>query len=349
MYAWLRRFLFVFPPEKVHYFSMGVFSFLCALPFLKGLLRKIFQYHHPSLKRTLFGLDFINPVGLGAGFDKNARWLREMEVMGFGFVEIGTVTPKPQEGNPKPRLFRLPKDRALINRMGFNNDGVDAIEKRLENWRMKNTSPAGKPRMLIGGNIGKNKSTPNEEAWKDYETCFVLLHPYVDFFVVNVSSPNTPGLRELQDKDALKNILTRLQEENKRLDKQKPILLKIAPDLTDEQVNDVIDLVKEIELSGLVATNTTISREGLKTGEQSVETIGAGGLSGAPLQKKSTEFISRIHSRSNGAISIIGSGGIFNAGDARQKMDAGASLVEVWTGFIYEGPAIVKNILKGLP
>jgi dihydroorotate dehydrogenase len=349
MYAWLRRFLFFFPPEKVHYFSMGVFSFLCSVPFLKGFLRRIFQFNHPSLKRSVFGLNFINPVGLGAGFDKNARWLREMEVMGFGFIEIGTVTPKPQEGNPKPRLFRLPKDRALINRMGFNNDGVDVIEKRLERWRLKNPSNPGQPRMLIGGNIGKNKSTPNEEAWKDYETCFVLLHPYVDFFVVNVSSPNTPGLRALQDKDSLQNILTRLQEENKRFEKQKPILLKIAPDLTIEQINDVIDLVKEIDLNGLVATNTTISREGLRTDRESIERIGAGGLSGAPLERNSTDFIRKIHDRSNGTIAIIGSGGIFNAADAKRKMEAGASLVEVWTGFIYEGPAIVKNILKGLP
>jgi dihydroorotate dehydrogenase len=223
------------------------------------------------------------------------------------------------------------------------------IEKRLENWRLKNPQHAGQPRMLVGGNIGKNKSTPNEDAWKDYETCFVLLHPYVDFFVVNVSSPNTPGLRELQDKDALKRILTRLQEENKRFDKQKPILLKIAPDLTDEQINDVIDLVKEIALSGLVATNTTISREGLTTDPQSVEKMGAGGLSGAPLEKRATECIDKIYARSHGAIPVIGSGGIFNAADARQKLEAGASLVEVWTGFIYEGPAIVKNILKGLP
>jgi dihydroorotate dehydrogenase len=327
---------------------MGVFRFLCAIPVIKYLLQKQFQLRSHSLRRKVFGLDFINPVGLGAGFDKNARWLRELETMGFGFVEIGTVTPKPQDGNPGPRLFRLPKDRALINRMGFNNDGVNEIMERLEKWRMKNPLKNEEPRMLVGGNIGKNKTTPNEEAWKDYKTCFVLLHPYVDFFVVNVSSPNTPGLRALQDKDALKIILTRLQEENNRFEIQKPILLKIAPDLTDEQVNDVIALVKEINLNGLVATNTTIGREGLKTGRLAVENMGAGGLSGAPLEKNSTEFVRKIYERSNGTITIIGSGGIFNASDAKRKIDAGAALVEVWTGFIYEGPSIVKNILKGL-
>jgi dihydroorotate dehydrogenase len=267
--------------------------------------------------------------------------------MGFGFVEIGTVTPLPQEGNPSPRLFRLPKDRALINRMGFNNDGVEAIAARLKKWRRKNPATVN-PRILIGGNIGKNKITPNEDAWKDYETCFVLLHPYVDFFVVNVSSPNTPGLRALQDKDSLKIILTRLQEENKRFAASKPILLKIAPDLSEEQVNDVISLVKEIELNGIVASNTTISREGLQTSSETIQSIGDGGLSGAPLEARSTDLVKKIHDRSNGAITIIGSGGIFNATDARRKTSAGAALVEVWTGFIYEGPAIVKNILKGL-
>lgn len=326
---------------------MAVFRFLCSIPVINDLLRKQFQVKNTSLQRRVFGLDFINPVGLGAGFDKNARWLRELETMGFGFVEIGTVTPLPQEGNPSPRLFRLPKDRALINRMGFNNEGVEVIAARLEKWRRKNPL-TGSSRMLIGGNIGKNKATANDEAWKDYETCFVLLHPYVDFFVVNVSSPNTPGLRALQDKDALKIILTRLQEENKRFASPKPILLKIAPDLTEDQVNDVISLVSEIDLNGVVATNTTISREGLQTNAKTIESIGNGGLSGAPLEERSTDFVRKIHDRSNGTVSIIGSGGIFNAADARRKTGAGASLVEVWTGFIYEGPAIVKNILKGL-
>lgn len=347
MYNWIRRFLFLFPPEKVHYFSMNVFSVACAIPFIRSLLKNSFSYDNARSGSEQFGLHFKNPVGVGAGFDKNAKYLRELETMGFGFVEIGTVTPKPQSGNEKPRLFRLPQDQALINRMGFNNDGVERIAHRLEKWKEENENHKGS-KMLVGGNIGKNKSTSNEDAWKDYETCFVLLHPYVDFFVVNVSSPNTPGLRALQDKDSLRLILTRLQEANKNFDHPKPILLKIAPDLTEEQVNDVIDLVSEVQLNGIVATNTTITRDGLHTNNKEIETIGMGGLSGRPVEKRSTEVIDLINKRSGGSITVIGSGGIFTAADAKRKIDAGASLVEVWTGFIYEGPSIVKNILKGL-
>jgi len=292
-----------------------------------------------------FGITFPNFVGLGAGFDKNAKYLRELEVLGFGFVEVGTVTPRPQAGNEKPRLFRLPKDEALINRMGFNNDGVNAIAKRLKSWRHNHQ----KSLLIIGGNIGKNKITPNEDAWKDYEICFRALHPYVDFFVVNVSSPNTPGLRALQEKSSLKKILTHLQSLDKEFTSKKPILLKIAPDLNLEQVNDVIDLVQEIKLDGLVATNTTISRDNLNTPTEELSAIGAGGLSGQPLSKRSTEIIKYINQKTSGSISIIASGGICNSSDAQEKLNAGASLIEVWTGFIYQGPSIIKNILNASP
>jgi dihydroorotate dehydrogenase len=362
MYHLLRRLLFLLPAETAHYFSMNCLKVVCAVPFIRIALSKAFT-HHPPRTTHLFGLSFKNPVGLGAGFDKNAKYLRELEALGFGFVEIGTVTPRPQAGNEKPRLFRLPKDKALINRMGFNNDGVDVIAGRLKKWRNEfgvwslesgvggTQTPSTKlqtPNFVIGGNIGKNKTTPNEEAWKDYEICFRALHPFVDFFVVNVSSPNTPGLRELQEKDSLRKILTHLQEMNRGFTVQRPILLKIAPDLTLEQVDDVIDLAKEIRLDGLVATNTTISREELLTEVSAVASVGAGGVSGRPLKERSTEIVRYIQQKTGGAIPIIGSGGIFTAEDAKNKMSAGASLIEVWTGFIYEGPSIVKNICKGL-
>ena len=307
------------------------------------------------MQSTIFNLQFANPVGLGAGFDKNAKYLRELETLGFGFVEIGTVTPLPQAGNDKPRLFRLPKDKALINRMGFNNDGVKVITERLRQWSMVNGQSESihspltthHSRLIIGGNIGKNKITPNEDAWKDYEICFKELHHYVDYFVVNVSSPNTPGLRELQEKESLRKILRHLQMINNGKAVAKPILLKIAPDLTREQLDDVIDLALEIKLDGLVATNTTVDREGLEH-DLRIGTLEAGGLSGKPLQKRSTEIIKYIFEKTKGEIPIIASGGIFTGADAQEKFDAGASLVQVWTGFIYEGPGIVKNICKDL-
>ena len=359
MYQLLRRLLFLLPAETAHYFSMNCLKLACSIGPVRAQIKKAFTYHG-TLTHQRFGLQFKNPVGLGAGFDKNAKYLRELEALGFGFAEIGTVTPRPQAGNDKPRLFRLPQDKALINRMGFNNDGVEAIAGRLKQWRKSeignrqsaNTStPNSKhqtPNLLIGGNIGKNKITPNEEAYKDYEICFRALHPFVDFFVVNVSSPNTPGLRELQEKESLRKILTHLQELNKNFSIQRPILLKIAPDLTNEQIDDVIALAREINLDGLVATNTTISRDGLQTPSTEVRSIGAGGLSGKPVEKRSTELVNYIHQKTGAAIPIIGSGGISNAQDAKNKIAAGASLVEVWTGFIYEGPAIVRNICKGL-
>jgi len=297
-----------------------------------------------NIQYSIFNLLFSNKVGLGAGFDKNAKYLNELEALGFGFVEIGTVTPLPQAGNDKPRLFRLPKDKALINRMGFNNDGVEVITERLRKFKIQNS----KFKIIIGGNIGKNKITPNEDAWKDYEKCFIALHPYVDYFVVNVSSPNTPGLRELQEKDSLRRILGQLIIKNEELKIKRPVLLKIAPDLTMEQLDDVIELALEIKLDGLVAANTTISRDKLKTPGSRLKIIGSGGVSGAPLKNRSTEIIKHIHQKTKGQIPIIASGGIFTGADANEKINAGASLVQVWTGFIYEGPAIVKRICKQL-
>lgn len=348
MYQLLRSFLFLFDPERVHYFAMNSFRLLCKIAPLKKIITSRFSVNNSKLQTNFLGLTFKNPVGLGAGFDKNATYLTELEAMGFGFVEIGTVTPKAQAGNDKPRLFRLPKDKALINRMGFNNDGAEIIAERLKKWRSAVSST-----MVIGGNIGKNKVTPNEDAWKDYETCFKILHPYVDYFVVNVSSPNTPGLRELQEKDSLKQILTNLQSVQETMVseagvKLKPILLKIAPDLTNEQLDDVIELAVEIKLDGLVATNTTISREGLATAADKVNAIGAGGLSGLPVRKRSTEVVQYIRQKTNGSIPLIASGGIFTGEDAKEKMQTGAQLIQVWTGFIYVGPFIAKNICKKL-
>jgi dihydroorotate dehydrogenase len=342
----------------VHHFSMTLLKTLCGW----GLMRRLVEWScRPEedapaggLQRELLGLSFRNPVGLGAGFDKNALYLRELEALGFGFVEIGTVTPRPQAGNEQPRLFRLPQDQGLINRMGFNNEGVEVIAARLKTWRVaERRRGAGTGAMIIGGNIGKNKVTPNEEAWKDYEICFRALYGEVDYFVVNVSSPNTPGLRALQEKDALHKILTNLQRIGVELAAQsgirpRPLLLKIAPDLNQQQLDDVIDLALEIKLDGLVATNTTISREGLVTTADRLEAIGAGGLSGAPLRQRATEVVAYLCSKLQGRIPVIASGGIFTAEQAKEKLDAGAALVQVWTGFIYEGPFIVRRICRGI-
>ena len=340
MYKLLRDILFLFPPESIHYFSMNALKLACKIGFIKKIIALQFTVSDKRFEKELFGLHFKNIIGLGAGFDKNALYLNELETLGFGFVEIGTVTPLPQPGNDKPRLFRLPKDKALINRMGFNNDGAKIVADRLRKWKSSH-------QLIIGGNIGKNKITANEDAWKDYEICFRELFDCVDYFVVNVSSPNTPGLRALQEKDALRKILSNLQSINQQEKKPKPLLLKIAPDLTLQQIDDVISLAQEIKLDGLVATNTTISRKGLShlssvVGQQS------GGLSGAPLREKSTEIIKYIHEKTNGMIPIIASGGIFNTDDAKEKINAGGSLVQVWTGLIYEGPDIVKKILSDL-
>jgi dihydroorotate dehydrogenase len=346
MYHFLRSILFFFDPEKVHYFSMNILKNLCSIGFIRIIIKGIFRPKNYT-PYSLFNIQFPNRVGLGAGFDKNALYLNELEALGFGFVEIGTVTPLPQEGNEKPRLFRLPADKALINRMGFNNDGMEVIAERLKNWRSKLKIKNQKSEIIIGGNIGKNKVTPNEDAWMDYEKCFMALHPYVDYFVVNVSSPNTPGLRELQEKTALKKIFDVLQSQNLKIKNQKPLLLKIAPDLSNEQIDDVIDLAGEIKLDGLVCCNTTLDRTSLsEKSKVRSQNIGMGGLSGLPAQKRSTAIIQYIHQKTNGRLPIIGSGGIFNAADAKEKTEAGASLLQVWTGFIYEGPAIVKNICR---
>jgi dihydroorotate dehydrogenase len=346
-YSALRKLLFLFPTEDVHYFSMNSLKVVSKIPFTKNIAERYFGYPHPSLQKNVFGLTFKNPVGLGAGFDKNALYLNELETLGFSFVEIGTVTPKSQPGNDKPRLFRLPKDKALINRMGFNNDGVNVVRKRLELYQNQKAKLKVQ-NIIVGGNIGKNKTTPNEDAWKDYEVCFKELFNCVDYFVVNVSSPNTAGLRELQEKESLKKILIHLQTINNSYVKPKPLLLKIAPDLNQSQLDDIVNLSIEVKLDGLVVTNTTIERNNLFTDKKEIEKIGAGGLSGKPLQNLSTEVLRYITKNSNNKIPVIASGGIFTAHDAIEKLNAGASLLQVWTGFIYEGPSIIKNINKQL-
>ena len=328
----IRPLLFCFDPEKVHYFTFSLIRFLNKIPGFSGLFQSLYEVKDARLEREVFGIKFKNPVGLAAGFDKDAKLYQELSNFGFGFIEIGTLTPVGQEGNPKKRLFRLKEDNAIINRMGFNNGGVkEAVERLKQNKGV-----------LIGGHIGKNKVTPNEEAVKDYEICFEALFPYVDYFVVNVSSPNTPNLRELQDKKPLTELLQTLQNQNNTKPKQKPILLKIAPDLTDEQLLDIIDIVNETKIAGVIATNTTISREGLQSENKSE----MGGLSGKPLTKRSTEVIRFLSEKSNKSFPIIGVGGIHTAEDAIEKLNAGASLVQLYTGFIYEGPALVKAINK---
>lgn len=345
MYKLLRRFFFMCGPEWVHYFAMNSLRLLTNIGFLRRLVAvKCSPPANNRLAIKSIGLPFTNPVGLGAGFDKNAHYLNELTLLGFGFVEIGTATPLPQAGNDKPRLFRLPADNALINRMGFNNDGVEAIARRLADWRSSNPNST----LIVGGNIGKNKQTPNEEAWKDYDICFRALYPYVDYFVVNVSSPNTQGLRELQEKAALQKILTHLQALRAEQPQRKPILLKIAPDLNQSQLDDVVVLATEIQLDGLVCCNTTISRAGLQTPAATIERIGAGGLSGKPVQQRATEVVQYVAQKTGGKLPIIASGGIFTAADAQEKLTAGATLVQVWTGFVYEGPRIVQKICRGL-
>lgn len=323
-------------PEEAHHFTIHNLQLAGKLPWLLKLAVGG-KVEHPSLHRTLWGIDFPNPVGLAAGLDKNGDAIDEFGAMGFGFVEIGTITPKPQPGNDKPRLFRLVKDKALINRMGFNNVGAEVAAQKLKRR---------KSNIIVGANIGKNKVTPNEEAIRDYEYCFKTLFDYADYFVVNVSSPNTPGLRELQDKDSLAAILNSLQDFNHSKEKTKPILLKIAPDLTNEQISDVISVVEQTKIQGLIATNTTIAREPLTYTKEEIEKIGAGGLSGAPLTRRSTEVIKYI--KTNSSIPVIGVGGIMNAADALEKLKAGADLIQLYTGFIYEGPQLIRDINTAL-
>ena len=336
----LKPIFFSIDAETAHHRVFSLIKRTVSIGVVSNIVKKLYQKKHKSLEREVFGIKFPNPVGLAAGFDKDGKLISELSAFGFGFIEVGTVTPKPQEGNPKPRLFRLPNDHALINRMGFNNEGLDKLVGRL---KRRDRS------IIVGGNIGKNKLTPNEEALSDYIKCFDSLFNYVDYFVVNVSSPNTPNLRALQDKEPLKAILSSLQERNnKNSNANKPILLKIAPDLTNEQLDDIVEIVQETKIAGVIATNTTIDRSGLKTQKQDVEKIGQGGLSGVPVKKRSTEVIRYLNNRSNNSFPIIAVGGIFNADDAIEKLNAGASLVQVYTSFIYEGPSLIKNINKGL-
>ncbi|MFN8260604.1 MAG: quinone-dependent dihydroorotate dehydrogenase [Chitinophagales bacterium] len=342
MYKILRFFLFKMDAETAHHLTLKGFGFLIKIPFVKAILHFLYVTENKKLERNVFGLTFKNPVGLAAGLDKNAECIDAFAAVGFGFIEIGTVTPLAQPGNDKPRLFRLTQDEAIINRMGFNNEGMAAVKENIQKSQLNNP----KSQILIGGNIGKNKITPNERAVDDYIKCFHGLYDVVDYFVVNVSSPNTPNLRELQEKEPLKKLLFTLQELNAKQIKQKPILLKIAPDLTHEQLDDIIEIVFETKLSGIVATNTTISRDDLSTDKKKVDAIGPGGLSGKPLTNKSTAIIKYIVQQSKHQIPVIAVGGIMRADDAIEKLNAGASLVQLYTGFIYEGPGLIKEINK---
>ncbi|HTN21591.1 MAG TPA: quinone-dependent dihydroorotate dehydrogenase [Pelobium sp.] len=338
MYKLVKPLFFQFDPEKIHYTVTDSLKFAQKIWGLPRLLKSFYAFNDEKLKRNVFGLDFKNPVGLAAGFDKNGEFIEELANFGFGFIEVGTVTPLPQPGNDKPRMFRLPADEALINRMGFNNKGVDVLARKLQSVKRDG--------LIIGGNIGKNKNTPNEDAVSDYIKCFDALFDVVDYFVVNVSSPNTPGLRALQEKEPLKNILHTLQQRNKKNDISRPILLKIAPDLTNEQLDDIVEIVQETGIAGVIASNTTISRDNLKSPENIKNETG--GLSGKPLTKRSTEVIRYLSQKSNQSFPIIGVGGIHSGKDAKEKLEAGASLVQIYTGFIYEGPGLVKDILKEL-
>lgn len=335
--SFIRPILFLIDAERVHHIVFSFLKTVSAAPGIKTLLHACFVYEHPSLTKEILGLTFKNPIGLAAGFDKNAMLIDELTCLGFGFVEIGTVTPKPQPGNDKPRLFRLPKDAALINRMGFNNDGVHLVAERL---RRKRSS------IIIGGNIGKNKITPNEQALDDYVASFHVLYDVVDYFVVNVSSPNTPGLRELQEREPLKKLLSHIKSLSLAKPKPKPVLLKIAPDLTNEQLNDIVDILQETKTDGIIATNTTVSRDALHTDKTVVDAIGNGGLSGRPLTSRATDVIRYLRQKLGKDFPIIGVGGIMTEQDAQEKLDAGADLIQIYTGFIYEGPGFAKRIAK---
>ena len=338
MYGLVKHILFLISPERVHHWVMAGLKATCSIGVFRKAIQSVYTLNDPKLAKEVFGLTFKNPVGLAAGFDKNAEYIEDLATFGFGFIEIGTVTPLPQPGNPKPRMFRLPADEGLINRMGFNNQGVDVVADRL--------SRVERNGLIIGGNIGKNKATPNEKAVDDYVICFDRLFDVVDYFVVNVSSPNTPGLRELQEKEPLKHILKTLQKRNNKGGLSKPILLKIAPDLSDAQLDDIVEIVLESQIAGVIATNTTLNREGLASAKTLTDE--AGGLSGKPLSQRATEVIAYLNKKSKNAFPIIGVGGIHSAKDALEKLQAGASLVQVYTGFIYEGPGLIKAINKGI-
>ena len=338
MYGLVKYILFLISPERVHHWVMAGLKATCSIGVFRKAIQSVYTLDDPKLAKQVFGLTFKNPVGLAAGFDKNAEYIEDLATFGFGFIEIGTVTPLPQPGNPTPRMFRLPVDEGLINRMGFNNQGVDVVADRL--------SRVERNGLIIGGNIGKNKATPNEKAVNDYVICFDRLFDVVDYFVVNVSSPNTPGLRELQEKEPLKHILKTLQKRNNKAGLSKPILLKIAPDLSDAQLDDIVEIVLESQIAGVIATNTTLNRDGLASAK--ILTNEAGGLSGKPLSQRATEVIAYLSKKSKNAFPIIGVGGIHSAKDALEKLQAGASLVQVYTGFIYEGPGLIKAINKGI-
>lgn len=336
----LKPLFFLLSPETAHHFVIWLLELILKIPGGEWLIQSTWSTKHSKLEKEVFGLHFLNPVGLAAGFDKDAKHIRAMTALGFGSIEVGTVTPLPQPGNERPRSFRLPKDRALINRMGFNNEGVDVMAARLKSIDRK--------KIIIGGNIGKNKSTPNEKAIKDYATCFEKLFDYVDYFVINVSSPNTPGLRSLQEKEPLLALLTELQSLNNQRQTPKPLLLKIAPDLTNSQLDEIIEIVTITKLAGIVATNTTISRDGLRSAAAVVDKCGIGGLSGQPLANRSTEIIRYLKSKSQDKFSIIGVGGIDSVKEASAKLEAGADLIQLYTGLIYEGPSLIKKINRQL-
>jgi dihydroorotate dehydrogenase len=335
----IRPLLFLFDPEAIHHFTFNFLKIISAIPGVNSILTSIYNKNDSKLERKILGLTFKNPIGLAAGFDKNARLIDELAAFGFGFIEIGTLTPKGQPGNDKPRLFRLPKDQALINRMGFNNEGVLVAVEKLKKRKSD---------VIVGGNIGKNKLTSNENAFEDYNYCFEALYPYVDYFVVNVSSPNTPGLRELQEKEPLKKLMNHVKALSEAKEKPKPILLKIAPDLSTSQLDDIIEILKMTKTDGVIATNTTISREGLETSKEEIEKMGNGGLSGKPVAEKSTEVIKYLRANLGATYPIIGVGGIMNADDAIEKLKAGADLIQIYTGFVYEGPGFVKRISEAL-
>jgi len=335
----LRPILFLFPPETIHNLATLYIQILNKIPLLNNFIRKVYRVDHPNLSRELFGLKFDNPVGLAAGFDKDAVMLDGLSNFGFGFIEVGTVTPEPQDGNPKPRLFRIPVNKALINRMGFNNQGINKMVTRLKNRKSK---------VIVGGNIGKNKTSSNENAVDDYVKCLSALYNFVDYFVVNVSSPNTPNLRKLQEKEPLTILLRALQHEIGKRPEKKPLLLKIAPDLSNDQLDDIVEILNSLKLDGIVATNTTIRRNHLNVSEDRIAAIGEGGLSGKPLEQRSNEVIRYLKKNLSDRIPIIGVGGIMTEEDVFKKMEAGASLVQLYTGFIYEGPGIVKRINKAL-
>jgi len=335
----IRRFLFLFDPEKIHYFTFSLIRFLCKVPFFSAIFRAMYLIEDKRLERNLFGITFKNPVGLAAGFDKNAVLYNELANFGFGFIEIGTVTPKGQEGNPKKRLFRLKDDQGIINRMGFNNDGLEtAIEQLKKN----------KGKLIIGGNIGKNTQTSPQNYTNDYEECFKGLHPYVDYFVLNVSCPNVGSHEKLNDKEYLLELILAIQNLNLLEPTQKPILLKIAPDLNNNQLDEIIEIVAETKIDGIIASNTSTSRSRLKASKKQLQEIGNGGLSGLPIKEKSTRVIKYLKDTSNKAFPIIGVGGIHSAKDALEKIEAGADLVQIYTGFIYEGPGLIKQINKAL-